>query len=596
LLRSTPLCIVALVASCYRLGAYACENDDNCIDGAKRGVCEATNYCGYPDEECASGRRYDDLAGDGLAGECVMPGAGESGESSESGSIPACIDDDGDTFGEGDCAGPDCDDDNPNTSDGCVFIGPDGDDEAAGTRDAPWRTFARAVGALGPGSSLVVLPGTYTPSVHGMLDASCTDGTVVSGTAAQPIFVRAELERRAHLSTEGTGTGIHIDGCSYWRVRGLHVSSTELAGSSGNTLVLLRDSTQLELRRLLVDTNNRWLGDPLLWMPGSSAVLVEECEAYAFSGTAFYATGGPGIILRRVYAHGRGVADLPECVDDGTTDLPKCTAYAGADHAIIVSNGVLVENAIVEDVAIGIVGGGVQGATVLGSAVLGGTHGIVFSDTPDAAVAPLRIEDFVTLGAESNAVYLRSTGEVSLRNVSAIGSAAVRYDLNGGTTPCPASGCALAGANLLAIDAAGDGLSFVDTDGVIAYSNSFGSESANYRPDDEPIDDDVGLFRHSTSIAPDRIGTGPDDCIAFVPSDSTMAGAGENGQDVGANILYRYVDGVLGTEALWDPATGTFPCGAVVEGVNDDPANSCIGVHERLHVGTAGCPLPADFP
>jgi hypothetical protein len=43
---------------------------------------------------------------------------------------------------------------------------------------------------------------------------------------------------------------------------------------------------------------------------------------------------------------------------------------------------------------------------------------------------------------------------------------------------------------------------------------------------------------------------------------------------------------------LWDPRTGQFPCGAVVAGLNDTPETSCIGVHERLHVDSADCPLP----
>jgi hypothetical protein len=61
---------------------------------------------------------------------------------------------------------------------------------------------------------------------------------------------------------------------------------------------------------------------------------------------------------------------------------------------------------------------------------------------------------------------------------------------------------------------------------------------------------------------------------------------------VGANVVFRYVEGVLTEEPLWRASTGAFPCGAIVAGVNDDPSQSCSGVHERLHVGTAGCALP----
>jgi hypothetical protein len=70
-----------------------------------------------------------------------------------------------------------------------------------------------------------------------------------------------------------------------------------------------------------------------------------------------------------------------------------------------------------------------------------------------------------------------------------------------------------------------------------------------------------------------------------------MKGAGDNGADIGANIVYRTENGVLTHAPLWDPATGAFPCGAVVPGINDG-ARACRNLHERLNVNTNGCRLP----
>jgi hypothetical protein len=67
--------------------------------------------------------------------------------------------------------------------------------------------------------------------------------------------------------------------------------------------------------------------------------------------------------------------------------------------------------------------------------------------------------------------------------------------------------------------------------------------------------------------------------------------AGADG-DVGANVVYRYQDGVLTPQPLWDPLTGAFPCGAIVPGINDDPSQSCSGAQQRFHVGTPDCALP----
>ena len=45
---------------------------------------------------------------------------------------------------------------------------------------------------------------------------------------------------------------------------------------------------------------------------------------------------------------------------------------------------------------------------------------------------------------------------------------------------------------------------------------------------------------------------------------------------------------------LWDKATGKFPCGAVVAGINDG-AKRCSNIHERLNVNRNGCAFPAGY-
>jgi hypothetical protein len=69
-----------------------------------------------------------------------------------------------------------------------------------------------------------------------------------------------------------------------------------------------------------------------------------------------------------------------------------------------------------------------------------------------------------------------------------------------------------------------------------------------------------------------------------------LHGVGKNGEDIGANILYRCQDGVLTEQPLRDPATGEFPHGAIVTGVNDVPGASAFNVHQRLHVSPVTLP------
>jgi hypothetical protein len=94
------------------------------------------------------------------------------------------------------------------------------------------------------------------------------------------------------------------------------------------------------------------------------------------------------------------------------------------------------------------------------------------------------------------------------------------------------------------------------------------------------------------SVAPTGMGLGTNQCIVYVPAGSNMKGAGKNGADIGANIVYRYQNGVLTNQKLWNQTTGQFPCGAIISGINDIAGTSCFDVNKRLNVGVNGCPIP----
>lgn len=67
----------------------------------------------------------------------------------------------------------------------------------------------------------------------------------------------------------------------------------------------------------------------------------------------------------------------------------------------------------------------------------------------------------------------------------------------------------------------------------------------------------------------------------------------------GADVLYRYQDGILTNVPLWDPTTGEFPHGAIAVGINDTVGTSAFDVHKRLNVpypgDTHGCNFPASY-
>jgi hypothetical protein len=62
--------VIALTACRYD-GQFACLQNEECRMDDTPGTCEKAGWCSLIDNDCDSGRRFDETAGDGLAGTCV---------------------------------------------------------------------------------------------------------------------------------------------------------------------------------------------------------------------------------------------------------------------------------------------------------------------------------------------------------------------------------------------------------------------------------------------------------------------------------------------------------------------------------------------
>ena len=79
--NATPVALLlAVLGGCVRLGAHRCDANQDCSRSGTQGTCQSDGYCSFPDDDCASGQAYGDLAPDDLAGTCVAgSGGGDSG-------------------------------------------------------------------------------------------------------------------------------------------------------------------------------------------------------------------------------------------------------------------------------------------------------------------------------------------------------------------------------------------------------------------------------------------------------------------------------------------------------------------------------------
>lgn len=482
------------------------------------------------------------------------------------------------------------------------FVAPDGDDLNPGTsRDKPWKTLAYATAKLVPGQTLELLNGDYGLGTTGLLSVDCS-GAPHSGRPDAPIKVRAENERGAALHGDGAAVPLELWSCSNWVIEGLTLMNEHNAdvakGTDVGSVAMIHGGHDVTLRRLLMQRSNHFRHTHILRVLEAARVLVEECETYDFFHNAFETVRSQGVIFRRNYFHSREATSVANTVaiDDPTR----------GDIAIQAeeSSAALLENNVAEVVVTGfsIVGRAigsvytepspypVSGARLYGNLVRDATlSGFKVETRCDQAMPCTAPERIVTDTLLVNGVALQATTGVSVD--AAPGTRVdnmTLVDVTSGVTLTRGIGnlglefSASAARTLVrGYSAVGFGATTAATDWSFEHCAALGpaSDAVAFSPTDAHV-----LFPITTAD--------DDACVAYLGPQSQLRGAAGADGDVGANVIFRTVDGVLTRERLWAARTGAFPCGAIVSGINDDPAQSCSGVQQRLRVGTPECALP----
>ncbi len=104
-----------------------------------------------------------------------------------------------------------------------------GADSGSGTSGAPWLTFSHALSTMTPGDTLIVKDGTYNQSIN----------PSKSGTAGNPITIKAENAGQVTIDMQGSGSGINIENKAYLTIEGFlvinpgGVSAINIGGHSG---------------------------------------------------------------------------------------------------------------------------------------------------------------------------------------------------------------------------------------------------------------------------------------------------------------------------------------------------------------------------
>jgi len=457
------------------------------------------------------------------------------------------------------------------------YISPDGKDGNLGiSPSTAWETFSYAVPKLEPGDTLVLLDGTYNERLF--IDCS---RNASNGTQQKPITVKAQNERKAFIQGNGVDPPFNLQNCSYWVIEGIRAEGRDNPNADGGSkehVFNINNSSDIILRRLLGARPDRYVNTHVFNIGNSSNILVEECEAYYFHRHGFSISNSSYVTLRRNYANSRGYTDLP----DGYRTIisqrgDEGFVFYGATDSIM-ENNISEGNYYIGDYG--------SRNTVLGNISLNNNIGFAFSHHCcfDIKSADNTYINNVAIGSIRVGFIIQSQENTLIANSTSMDNKYDGFQANNKYSKWNVEP-SIAIRNSLAVN---------NYDGFkIANSEDFTKIITEYL--DALNEDDnygAGINMNSTlKTADPKL----NNCKVYIPSGSPLKRAGKNGADIGANIVYRYKDGVLTNEKLWNQGTGQFPCGATIKGINDDatfPDSACVNVHERLNVGVNGCPIP----
>ncbi len=469
------------------------------------------------------------------------------------------------------------------------FISPSGKDTNSGlSTSLPLKTFAYALKKMVCGDTLTLLNGIYG-------DGTSTGRLVISGrncSATKLLKIRAYNPRQARIHDSGNAYAITITGSSYIDIDGLVASSADLkSGAEGGGPVYVYSSHHVNLRKMLLRNPNRYKNRSLALFVKTSYSLVEDLEGYNFHRHGVTMKDSSNNVNRRIYCNPRtgGLAG-GYANGNGTAGGDACVALYPCTNCIVenaIADGTSKKLWLLEIDAYATS----SGNKILGSIGYKTNMNGIYINSRGTGIAKMptntTIENVAFFQHSGPAVIKsQSAKNTVVRNVTMIGNSSEQVGLKAfKSDSLPGDGiCSLTAQNVLAYNMDLVGFSFESS----LYSWN-GSHLNSYR--------NAGYTPVSSSrlTAIKKIDPNLGSCIAWIPSSSPMKRAGASGKDIGANVLYRYKNGVVTTERLWDKATGRFPCGAIVSGVNNIAGNSCNDVHVRLNINRNGCVFPSGY-
>ena len=442
-----------------------------------------------------------------------------------------------------------------------------------------------------PGAQMILKNGTYRGSGPVLL----LDSTVntVNGTSAAPITVRAQNPGRALIIGNGTQGQVARLRVDWWIIEDLRIENVNNSGYRGSEASVLRCTlcNHVVIRGNIMRNPNAWGNSGAVSITGTNN-LIEDNDILRFhrNGLELFGAGTRNNVVRGNYV-GQTVNRLyyaPGAPNDGFV------AYNSPNN--------IWENNIFEQT--GSPGGSTASDGFVawaannkyyGNISIGATNNamvLVSKGDTTAGASNYVVRDQVSIGMRQVGLFLRSPINADVKRFTAHTSRALVRGLvltDGDAAPSTSAVV----RNMLLIDTTGASAAGIDKL-TLSHSQEWGTSSS------------WALGSNGKTFAPPSppgdVNPNVGACRVFVPDGSPYKRIGLDGEDVGATVLYAYVNGALTAEKLWDDnltgaSRGKLRFGpAVIPGANDSSTGNVRDtVHQRLGFGNGSCVFPASY-
>lgn len=399
------------------------------------------------------------------------------------------------------------------------YIATTGSDSNLGTQSQPWATFAYAFSKMSGGDTLYVMDGTYNQTI----------ANIPAGSPGNYTKIYALNNHKVDIDGKGTisSTLLNVNSTSHVEVKGIKVHH------GGSNVCQIANSNNIIFRIVGCWHAGPTKYDKIFRITNSYDILIEDSWAF---GRGRYTTSisdeGRNVTYRRVVTRW----------DDGKYDgepIAGMVAYRGYNN--IIENFITFDHKNAGGHSAGKHGFYVESWNpsfsasdsnyFYGSIALNNTDatGWTIGGTDPVAPDNTRIYNSVAIGNNRGFYVISDPTNTLITNVSAIGNIGVHGIYNGST---PAGTVT---KNSLSINNADKGVKHMENM-ALSYVGAYNNAGGNF---------EGSCITGCRSDNPQLL------YPLRVENSSPYKGTGEGGADIGANIVNRYVDGVLTTEPLW---------------------------------------------